>query len=495
MSSLSLRARVFAGLLVVALAVAAMVALVTTTTRAYLVDQIDDQLRAAASTDRDGRLRLPEGHRPRPGVPNGSVQSFSSMYEAVVDDAGDIEVVYTPNLPGKTYSPPDLTDVEELADAGRPVTVDARDGSTHYRLLSSTSGDDTIIRAIPLADVDATTARLVAYQAVGLVAVIALLGAVAWWVDRLGVAPIKRMTGTASKIAAGDLDARVDESTPGTESGELARSLNVMLSRISAAVDNQQQSEQRLRRFVADASHELRTPLTTIGGYAQLYGMGGLDDRAALDDAMRRTGQEADRMGRLVEEMLTLAKLDQHRPLDQRPVDVSALAADVAGDAEVTNPDRAFTTAITPGVVVTGDEDRLRQVVANVVGNATTHTPDGTPVTITVGVEGPTARIDVHDDGPGMTPEVAARITERFYRADVSRSRQNGGSGLGMAIVAAVVEAHHGDLAVSSAPGAGTTITIRLPLVPTAAEPGTHENRLAPNGGPGPAADQERSAP
>ncbi|MFV0525837.1 MAG: sensor histidine kinase [Acidimicrobiales bacterium] len=482
MSSLSLRTRVFAGLLVVALAVAAMVALVTTTTRAYLVDQIDGQLRAAAGTDRDGSLRVPNGHRPRPGGPVGTLQGFSSMYEAVVDDDGAIEVVYTPNLPGKTYSPPDLSQVD-LAEATRPVTVDAQDGRTRYRLLSSGYGHGAVIRAIPLSDVDATTGRLLAYQAVGLVAVIALLAAVAWWVDRLGVAPIKRMTRTAAEIAAGDLDARVDESSPGTESGELARSLNVMLSRISAAVDDQQRSEQRLRRFVADASHELRTPLTTIGGYAQLYTIGGLDERSAMDDAMRRTGQEADRMGRLVEEMLTLAKLDQHRPLDRRPVDVSNLAADVAADAQVTNPDRTVTTDIVSGITVTGDEDRIRQVMANVVGNATTHTPPGTPVRITVGADGPTARIEVHDDGPGMAPEVASRITERFYRADVSRSRQNGGSGLGMAIVAAVVEAHHGDLAVSSAPGDGTTITVRLPLVPTATEAASE--RPGPAGRPG----------
>ena len=229
---------------------------------------------------------------------------------------------------------------------------------------------------------------------------------------------------------------------------------------------SERQSEARLRRFVADASHELRTPVTTIRGYAELYRHGGLGDPAALDDAMRRTEQEAARIGRLVEDMLALARLDEQRPLEVRPVDLSALARDAAADARATSPGRpiAVDVATTP-IIVDGDEDRLRQVIANVVGNALVHTAADVPVTIRVDRDDTTATLSVDDRGQGMSADVAERVTERFFRADPSRSRHRGGTGLGLSIVDATVSAHGGSVEIDSEPGEGTTVRLTIPVV------------------------------
>ena len=243
----------------------------------------------------------------------------------------------------------------------------------------------TTITALPLDDVQRTISRLVLVEVIGSLAILAALGVVSWWVVHLGIRPVKKMTETATHIAGGDLSVRVPESAPGTESGELAVALNTMLGHLERALDERAASEARLRRFVADASHELRTPVTTIRGYAELYRHGGLTDPAALDDAMRRTEQEAARIGRLVEDMLTLARLDEQRPLAVHPVDLTALARDAAADARATSPTRPIAVEVTAEpIVIDGDEDRLRQVIANVVGNALVHTDPDVPVTIRV---------------------------------------------------------------------------------------------------------------
>jgi two-component system OmpR family sensor kinase len=237
-----------------------------------------------------------------------------------------------------------------------------------------------------------------------------------------------------------------------------------MLESLDTAYTEKADSEARLRRFVADASHELRTPVTTIRGYAELYRIGGLGDPGELSEAMRRTEQEAVRMARLVEDLLTLAKLDQGRLLEQKPVDLTRLVADAARDAAVVDPSRSISTELDGPVVVSGDEDRLRQVIANVVGNALVHTPAATPIELRVTGNDSSACIAVTDHGPGMTPEDAARVTQRFYRADPARTRDRGGSGLGMSIADAAVSAHGGEIAVDSEVGRGTTVTVTLPL-------------------------------
>lgn len=242
-----------------------------------------------------------------------------------------------------------------------------------------------------------------------------------------------------------------------------------MLGRIEDVVDERSRSEARLRRFVADASHELRTPITTIRGYSELYRFGGLAETEALDDAMRRTEQEATRMGRLVEDMLTLAKLDQHRPLEQQPVDLGRVVHDAQLDAAAAAPNRAITiesdgtASDGTGFVVVGDADRIRQAVANVVGNALTHTADGTPIVLRLVRSTGTIVLEVVDQGLGMEPDEAARATERFWPADPSRSRAAGGSGLGLAIVDSIMAAHGGSTTVASE---GTTVRLTFEAAP-----------------------------
>ena len=229
------------------------------------------------------------------------------------------------------------------------------------------------------------------------------------------------MTRTAGAIAAGDLSQRVPAERPGTEASELGDALNSMMTTIEDAFAERTASEARLRRFVADASHELRTPVTTIRGYAELYRHGGLADTGELDQAMRRTEQEAVRMASLVDDLLLLARLDEGRPLACRTVDLGVLGVDAAADARAVAPDRVVTADVTEGVTVEGDEDRLRQVVGNLVGNALVHTPDGTAVSVRVHNGNRRAVVEVHDDGPGMAPDVAdARVRAVLARRRVA---------------------------------------------------------------------------
>jgi two-component system OmpR family sensor kinase len=332
-------------------------------------------------------------------------------------------------------------------------------------MLARTEGrlGGMVVAALPLTDVEDSVRRLVVVEAVAVLAVLAVLGVVTWWVVRLGIRPLRRMAATAGAIAGGDLAQRIPESHPGTEAGDLGVALNGMLGRIEEAFDERAASEARLRQFIADASHELRTPVATIRGYAELYRTGALDHADDLADAMRRTEQESVRMGDLVDDLLHLARLDQGRPLEQRPVDLSVLAADAVLDAQAVAPDRAVGVEAAGGVVVQGDERRLRQVVANLVGNALVHAP-GATVTVRVDRTATTAVLEVADDGPGMAPEDAEKAFDRFYRADGSRQRHHGGSGLGLSIVDATVRAHGGRAAIDSQLGRGTTVRVELPL-------------------------------
>jgi two-component system OmpR family sensor kinase len=275
------------------------------------------------------------------------------------------------------------------------------------------------------------------------------------------------MAETAGAIAGGDLGRRVPEARAGTEAGDLGVALNGMLARIEEAFDQRTASEARLRRFIADASHELRTPITTVRGYAELYRAGALQERAELDEAMRRTQQEAERMGSLVEDLLHLARLDQGRPVERQAVDLAPLAADAVLDAQAAAPERDVAVDADGPAVVLGEEGPLRQVLANLVGNALVHAPDS-PVRVRVRTEGGAAVLEVADQGPGMAPTDAARAFERFYRADASRQRHRGGSGLGLAIVEATVRAHGGEVGIVTAPGEGTTVRVTLPLDPHA---------------------------
>jgi two-component system OmpR family sensor kinase len=269
---------------------------------------------------------------------------------------------------------------------------------------------------------------------------------------------------TAGAIAAGDLTRRVDTANSETEVGRLGLALNAMLTQIEQAFAEREESEARLRRFVADASHELRTPLTSIRGYSELFRRGADERPEDLAKAMRRIEEEASRMGVLVDDLLLLARLDQGRHLEHVPVDLTRLAEDAVGDARTVSPERTFTFTPNGSVTVMGDEPRLRQVLANLVSNAYTHTPPASTVDIRVTRDDQSAVIEVADDGPGLTDEAAAHAFDRFWRADMSRTRARGGVGLGLAIVAAIAQAHGGEAAVESEPGHGATFRVRLPL-------------------------------
>jgi two-component system OmpR family sensor kinase len=372
-------------------------------------------------------------------------------------------------------------------------TVRAENGELRWRARTATiPGVGTLETAIGLTSVDQIIFRFALIElSVGGV-VLAALAVVGVVTVRHSLRPLRQIEQTAEAIAAGRLGLRVPDHDPRTEVGRLARSLNTMLTQIETALRDRaaseaaaRRSEERMRRFIADASHELRTPLTSIRGFAEYFRQNPEADPAEL---LARVEAQASRMGLLVDDLLLLARLDQQRPLRTGPVDLLAIAADAVHDAQVLAPDRKISLSVAGGaaLIVTGDEARLRQVLGNLVNNALTHTPAGTPVTIRVGTRyrdgrtgppgpvGEVAFIEVSDAGPGLTPEEAERVFERFYRSDPSRARRgpdgpaSSGSGLGLSIVAALVRAHGGIVSVETAPGEGATFRVILPLAPEA---------------------------
>ena len=367
------------------------------------------------------------------------------------------------------------------ANAGEAVTVPATGGDGRWRVavqpLRDGSGGSVVVAA-SLDGIDSTIRQLRGIDLVVSVVVLVVLAGVGAVIVRASLRPLVEIEQTARAIAAGDLTRRVPDRDPRTEVGRLGRALNTMLAQIEAAFRDRERSEDRMRRFVADASHELRTPLTTIRGFAELYRQGAGRDPAELNRLMRRIEDQAARMGLLVDDLLLLARLDQQRPLGREPVDLLALAAEAVHDARAVAPDRPIELVLGDldggsALVMLGDDQRLRQVLANLVNNALTHTPAGSPVEVRVGTApldgAPGAAVEVVDHGPGLTPEQAERVFERFYRADKARSRAAGGTGLGLSIVAALVAVHGGTVQVDSVPGRGARFRVVLPLAPDAA--------------------------
>ncbi|MFI6509297.1 sensor histidine kinase [Streptosporangium sp. NPDC050855] len=295
---------------------------------------------------------------------------------------------------------------------------------------------------------------------------LACLTVLAAWLIRRGLRPLDRIVETAAAIGAGDLGRRIETAPPGTEVGRLGDALNAMLGQIEDAFQERQASEERLRRFVADASHELRTPVATIRGYAELFRRGASVRQDDLEKAMTRIEGEATRMGALVDELLLLARLDQGRPLDRAPVELTELAADAVADTLAVDPDRPLSLDHDGPVWVTGDVARLRQVMGNLLANVLHHTAAGSPAAVRVAVADGRAVVEVTDQGPGVDEEHAALVFQRFHRVDQGRGigTGGGGAGLGLSIVEAVVKAHGGEVSVHSRPGTGATFRVRLPL-------------------------------
>jgi two-component system, OmpR family, sensor kinase len=450
----------------------------------YLVGRLDDQLQlvargsaGAGPPEFDGRG---PGHR---GPPSPYLVQYR-LADGRLDEQDE-----NPLEQGRP--PPRVPDDPAWfeANAGETTTVPAAGGGGRWRVAVAPRRDGSggsVVVAASLDGIDATIRQLRLIDLGVSLIVLAALAGVGAAIVRASLRPLVEIEQTARAIAAGDLTRRVPERDSGTEVGRLGRALNTMLAQIESAFGaraaseaSARRSEDRMRRFVADASHELRTPLTTIRGFAELYRQGAARDPAELDRLMRRIEDQAARMGLLVEDLLLLARLDTERPLDRQPVDLLALAAEAVNDARAVAPDRRIEVVLGgddgdhDGVlVVLGDDRRLRQALANLVNNALTHTPAGSPIEVRVGtstLDGrPGAAFEVVDHGPGLAPEQVERVFERFYRADPARSPADGGSGLGLSIVAALVAVHGGTVAVDSVPGRGARFRVVLPLAPDA---------------------------
>ena len=354
-----------------------------------------------------------------------------------------------------------------------PTTLPSVNGSDiQWRAVSVRGPHGLTTVAIDLSDVQRTVSSLVLLQ-IGIgVAVLIVVGIASFVVVHRSLRPLYEVEQTAAAIAGGERDLRVPERDPRTEVGRLSLALNGMLTQIQQALasseysaERARSSEERMRRFITDASHELRTPLTTIRGFAELYRQGAARDVAML---LSRIESEASRMGFLVDDLLLLARLDVQRPLEQRHVDLLALASDAVHDAQAIDPKRRITMEVFdgPGIPeVLGDEPRIRQVLSNLVANALQHTPASAEVVVRVGTEGDDVVLEVADKGPGMSPQDASRVFERFYRTDSSRARASGGTGLGLSIVNSLVHAHGGDVTVTTAPGEGCCFRVTLPRI------------------------------
>jgi two-component system, OmpR family, sensor kinase len=470
--------------LVVLVAVGLVVSDVVTYTalRSYLVRRVDQQL---ISSSHQVLFALSSSQTPGPGPGPGEGDPIlpSGTFGVILDSSGEQvgrPVVF--NYGGEVLPPPDLPATIHRGTLREPslVTVGSQGDGPQYRVaaLGLTDGS-TLVVAIPLTELTHTLNRLLLIAAAVTIVVLATMALLSMFTVRRGLRPLERIEVTAEAIAAGDLSRRVEETDPRTEVGRLGASLNVMLGRIEEAMDERRASEEALRRFLADASHELRTPLTSIRGYAELFRRGASDDPADTALAMRRIEQEGERMGVLVEDLLFLARAGQGRPIAHDPVDLVRVTRDAVHDARAVDPSREFELDVQDELTVAGDDDRLRQVMANLLSNAVTHTPAGTPVTVRVTEIDGWAELHVSDRGPGLAHDEAAHVFEPFYRADPARGRvhdvddtdEGKGTGLGLAIVAAIAEAHGGSAGVVSEPGEGATFTVRLPIHGAEARP------------------------
>ncbi len=427
--------------------------------RSYLESQIDQQL-VQVSRGAFGRPGPDTDDVPVPGTPMRPHDEHDrtppgEFYSALVGTDGQAVVISRPYGAGA----PDLQ-AAALLPSGQPTTISGDGGS--WRVISLPAQGGQLVIGKPLAEIDQTVARLgVLELAIGL-AVLVVLALAALWAIRRSLRPLADVEQTATAIAAGDLTLRVPEHEPATEVGQLSAAFNTMLDEINDTIDERdsalnesQASEARMRQFVADASHELRTPLTTIRGYSELYRQGGIPE-PKVPQTFARVEGEALRMGTLVDDLLLLARLDQQRPLERRQVDVLEIASDVAHGAEASHPDRTVRLK-SMGIavpVVQGDEARLRQVVANLVGNALKYSPGDIRLEVDTRQPG-WVRVGVADQGPGIPDDEKARVFERFYRGDPSRTRTAGGTGLGLSIVSAIVTAHGGHVGVRDNDDAG----------------------------------------
>ena len=498
---MSLRARLLLAVGVVALLALFAADLATyTQLRSFLYNRVDQDLAQSAphyeqqagegDDDNDGP---PANPQPGGGPQGGGPEYRLTLFGEVVTPTGHAvgAVISTAYYNGKNYTPTIAANITGFSTGPNGdqiayfTTSSTTSGEPEFRVLAEKlkSGDILII-AEPSDDVTATLNALelveIIVSSAALVAAI-LLG---WWLVRRGLRPLMAMERTAESIAEGELDERVPGANESTEVGRLANTLNVMLSRIQQAFAQRdateadlRATEERLRRFVADASHELRTPIAAVSAYAELFERGASSRPEDLSRVLQGIRAETGRMGRLVEDLLLLARFDEGIPLSLGSVELVSLAADAVKTAAAVGPQWPVKLVASNPVEVTGDGLRLRQIVDNFLSNVRAHTPPGTTTTVSVGTDGDMAVIKVEDTGPGFTEEQAAKVFERFYRTDSSRSRSHGGAGLGLSIAASIALAHGGTIEATPARGGGAVFSVRIPI----AGPETRDNGNTPS--------------
>jgi two-component system OmpR family sensor kinase len=470
----SLRARLLAGMIVlvtVGLAVAAVATYAEQ--RSFLYHRLDEQVRSGLFPIARGLHVGAAGGRPftRPGFKGSTTEGagfFRHPPKGNPDSfpAGTVGELLGPGhhlvrqasiaIGGAKVKAPRLPAHFSVSTASHLRLFTFSSAGTRYRAVAVSAPGGTVVVAVPLKEVDQTLHRLVVVEALVGAGVIIALFVLGWFVIGVGLRPLERIGQTATEIAHGDLSHRVSPATSRTEVGRLGLSLNEMLVQIEQAFADRSEGENRLRQFLADASHELRTPLAAVRAYAELYRIGAATDPEAVERSMARIEAEATRMGGLVEDLLALARLDQLPEAERRPVELSELAQHAADDARAMAPGHELRFAADGPHWVIADSDQLRQVLANLLRNAVIHTPVGTMIELNVSVAGRQVSVEVRDHGPGLPEGVGEQVFERFWRG-------RGGAGLGLAIVRAIVMAHHGEVHASNAPGGGASFRVTLP--------------------------------
>ncbi len=470
----SLRNRlILASVFLASCAIAASDFAANTALRSYLISQVDNQLIniSTGSLERLDRAGIApqtefEENRspfrilqPLRGVPTSTSLTLLDMDGKLVGQIGG-------ELGGKAFAVTGMKVSQVAKYKNQPFTIDGENGKPDIRALALVlpTGMGSVIVANSLEEVDKTLSQLrFLFFILGLIAIL-VTALVSRWIVAIGLKPLEKVEETAEAIAAGNFSARLPAAKPDTEVGRLTTALNTMLGRIEQSFAVKVESENKLRRFVADASHELRTPLTAIRGFAELHRQGAVVGEEKTKELINRIEGESIRMSSLVEDLLLLARLDQSRQLDLEPVDLNTLITEVVASAKAAGPNHPIKLILPQEeIFVLGDSRRIHQVVANLLANARTHTPAGTNITVTAIQELTQTIIEVSDDGPGLAKADQERIFERFYRADPARVRSSGeGSGLGLSIVDAVMQAHGGYVSVRSELGKGATFTLHF---------------------------------
>jgi len=452
----------------------------------YLIGQVDEQLLALSATalpqiaesgiiqDEDDLGRPHNEGRERPNEaprPRGPLSRIPTTFSLTALDANGL---VTGRLGGDLNAAPIADylvgfDLEEVAEhRGEAFTVEGDRSNFRAVAVALPGNSGSIVAAQSLDDLNRTVGKLGFFLLLIGVALLTLIAVASRLVIKIGMRPLKDVEATAGQIAAGDLSARMPDANPHTEVGRLVTSLNSMLGRIEQSFDARTESESKLRRFVADASHELRTPLTAIRGFAELYRQGAVSGEEPTRELVGRIEDESKRMGSLVEDLLLLARLDQAREMESKPVNLIEVIESAIVSARAAGPQHPLSfSPSTNELFALGDEARIHQVVANLLANARAHTPAGTKIAVSVTRDVDGIRISVADNGPGLSIQDQKKIFERFYRADSSRVRVDGeGSGLGLSIVDAVMKAHGGSVTVASELGKGATFTLFFPVNP-----------------------------